>query len=179
MVGWVALEACRQIRARGNDGGLDVAGRSVDVAAEVELQSDAGLSERALRRHLGNVGNLPKVTLERLGDASGNGFGTGARKRRAHRYGWVVDLRQRSHRQICETKNTREADPKREQRGGHGTANKWSGNIHAHASPCGGRSGKVMSELSAVGPDPIRSHLAKHGLAIKPKFGHDVSRDGQ
>ena len=58
VVGRIAAQAGRQVDARRDDARLDVARRAVDVAIEAELQRDAGRAERALRRHLVDVGDL-------------------------------------------------------------------------------------------------------------------------
>ena len=104
-VGRIARQIGRQIGARGVDRRLDVARGAVDVAVDVELQGDARLADPALRGHLGHVGDLPEMALERRGDAGGDGVGAGAGQRRGDRYGRKIDLRQRRHRQSGEAED--------------------------------------------------------------------------
>ena len=51
------------MRARRIDRRQRVADRSVDGAAQIELQGDLGVAERARRRHLGEPGNLAELLL--------------------------------------------------------------------------------------------------------------------
>ena len=100
-IGRIAAQVGGQIGARGVDGGLDVARRAVDVAVEAELKRDPGLSDRALRGHLGHVGDRAEMLLERFGDAGSHHFGAGAGKRSLDRNGGKIDLRQRRYRQLA------------------------------------------------------------------------------
>jgi hypothetical protein len=102
-VGRVARQIGRQIGARGVDRRLHVARGAVDVAADVELQGDARLPDAALRRHLGDVGDLAEVALEGFGDTRRHRFGTGAGKGCRDRDGREVHLRQRRYRQPRES----------------------------------------------------------------------------
>jgi hypothetical protein len=104
-IGRIGLQARRQIGAGGDDGGLHVARGAVDVAVEIELQRDARLTDAALRRHFGDVGDLPEMTFERAGDAGRHRCRAGAGKLRIHRDRRIVDLRQRRHRQFGESEN--------------------------------------------------------------------------
>jgi hypothetical protein len=123
-----------EVGARGIDRRLDVARGAIDVTAEVELQRDARLADAALRRHLGDVGDLAEMTFERLGDAGGDGFRTGAGKLRADRDGREIDLRQRRHRQSRESHNAGERDRQRQQRRRHRPRDEWCGNVHSAGS---------------------------------------------
>src|SRR5882672_8136042 len=75
------------------DGGLDFLFGDVDVQVKIELQSDDGAAERARRSHLVQAGNLPELALERGGDRRGHHVRTGARVKRLHLDGGVIDLR--------------------------------------------------------------------------------------
>jgi hypothetical protein len=68
------------IHAGGIDDGLHIPGGAIDVAIELELQCNTGLTGRAVRGHLDDIGNLAEMSFERLGDARRNGGRTGARK---------------------------------------------------------------------------------------------------
>ena len=48
----------RQVGARRVDGGLNVTGRAVDVAAKIELHGDVGKTQLARRGHLGDAGDV-------------------------------------------------------------------------------------------------------------------------
>ena len=141
----IGAQAGRQVGARRDDRGLDVARGAVDVAIEVELQRDTGLADAALRGHLGDIGDLAEMTLQRLGDAGGDGLGAGARKLRVDRNGREVDLRQRRHRQFGKSQHAGERDAKRQQRGRDRPVDEWRGNVHSAgalgASGFGGPSG--------------------------------------
>ncbi len=91
-VGRIAAQAGRQVGARRVDRGLHVTRRAVDVAVEAELQRDAGLADRARRRHLGDVGDLAEMPLQRTCDRGGDILRAGARQRRLHRDGREIDL---------------------------------------------------------------------------------------
>ena len=58
-VGGIVRKVGGQIAAGGVDGRLHVARGGVDVAVQIELQGDAGRSERAGRGHLGDRGDAP------------------------------------------------------------------------------------------------------------------------
>ena len=86
-IGRRARQVLRQLPGGGVDRGLDVVGRGVDVAIEIELHGDRGRAERARRRHLRYAGDLRDLPLERLGDRRGHRLGRGAGQRGADRDG--------------------------------------------------------------------------------------------
>jgi hypothetical protein len=53
----VARQPAWQQVARGIDRRLHIAGRSIDIAIELELQCDPGRAQRAGRRHFGDAGD--------------------------------------------------------------------------------------------------------------------------
>ncbi len=99
-IGRIAPEAGRQVGMRRIDRRLDVARGAVDVAREAELQRDAGRADGARRGHLGDVGDLAEMALERRRDAARHDLRAGAGQLRLHRDGGKIDLRQRRHRQL-------------------------------------------------------------------------------
>ena len=129
-IGGVAAQAGGQVGAGGVDRRLHVARGAVDAAVEAELQHDAGLPDRALRRHLGDVGDLAEMPLQRRGDRGRDGFRTGAGQRGADHDGREIDLRQRRHRQarIGEQAGERQADG--QQRGGDRARDERGGDVH-------------------------------------------------
>ena len=92
-------QIARQLAAGGIDGGLDVVGRRIDVAIEIELHDDRGGAEPAGGRRLRHARDLRELPLQRLRDRRGHGLGAGARQLRGHLNGREVDLRQRRDRQ--------------------------------------------------------------------------------
>ena len=109
LVGGVAPERGRQVGARGVDRRLHVPRGAVDVAVEAELQGDLRLADRARRGHLGDVGDLAEMALERGRDAGRHRLGAGAGKLRRDLDGREIDLRQRRHRQQQERDRRRPA----------------------------------------------------------------------
>ena len=132
MIGGVLAQAGRQIDPRRDDGGLDVARRAIDIAIKAELKRDAGRAERALRRHLVDVGDLTQVPLERRRDRGRHGVGACAWHIRLNRDDRKVDLRQRRNRQLRIAQEAAEHDSDREQNRGDGTANEELGKPVVH-----------------------------------------------
>ena len=132
-VGRIASQARRQVGARRIDGGLHVACGAVDVAADVELQIDAGRAQRARRRHFRDIGDLAEVTLEWARDRRRHVHRARARQGRLHRNGRDIDVRQRRDRQLEKRDRARHHKPKRQQRGSDRTADKRRGEIHKDA----------------------------------------------
>ena len=89
----------RQLRGRRIDRRQRVADRSIDGAAQIELQGDLGVAERARRRHLGEARNFAELQLQRRRDRGRHGLWIGTRQLRGDLQGRIVDFRQRRHRQ--------------------------------------------------------------------------------
>ncbi len=121
-IGRIAAQAGRQIGARGVDRRLDIARGAVDVAIEAELQGDARRADRARGGHLGHVGDLAEMALQRRCDGRSHHLRARAGHLRAHRDGREIDLRQRRDRQRVERDDPGERDAERQQRGGDGAA---------------------------------------------------------
>ena len=100
MIGRILAQAGRQIDARGDDRRLDVSRRAVDIAIKAELERDAGRAERALRRHLVDVGDLTQVPFERRRDRRRHRVRARAWHIRLDRDDREVDLRQRRNREL-------------------------------------------------------------------------------
>ena len=115
MVGRILAQARRQVDARRDDARLDVARRAVDVAIEAELQGDAGRAQRALRRHLVDVGDLAEMSLEGRRDRGRHGVGAGAGHVGLNRDDRKIDLRQRRNRQLRIAEESRKHDADRQQ----------------------------------------------------------------
>ena len=75
-------KVARQLSARGVDRRLDVVGRRVDVAIEVELHDDGGEPEPARRGRLRYARDLRELALERLRHARCHDLWAGAGQRR-------------------------------------------------------------------------------------------------
>ena len=149
MVGRVLAQAGRQVDARGVDRRLHVAGGAVDVAIEAKLQRDAGRAERALRRHLVDVGDLAEVALERRRDRRRHGVGARAGHVRLNRDDRKVDLRQRRDGQLRIAEEPGEDDADRQQRRGHRPADEELGKAVVH--------GVSVASREPAAPMPRRS----------------------
>ena len=121
-IGRIAAQAGRQVGARRVDRGLHVARRAVDVAVQPELQRDARGSDRARRRHLGDIGDLSEMPLERACDGRGDIFRARAGQCRLDRDRRKIDLRQRRDRQLEKRHRTRGREPEGQERRGDGAA---------------------------------------------------------
>ena len=149
MVGRILSQAGRQIDPRRDDGRLDVSRRAIDVAIKAELEGDAGRAERALRRHLVDVGDLAQVPLERRGDRGRHRVGARARHIRLNRDDRKVDLRQRRNRQLRIAEQSAEHDSDREQNRRDGPANEELGKPVVH--------GVSVASVAAVWVEPMPS----------------------
>ena len=79
-IGRVAGQVRRQIGARRVDRRLHIPRRAIDIAAQIELDRDAGLSELALRGHLRNAGDVAELPLQGGRDGGGHDLGACARQ---------------------------------------------------------------------------------------------------
>ena len=152
MVGRILSQAGRQIDARRNDGGLDVSRRAIDVAIKPELEGDAGRAERALRRHLVDVGNLAQVPLERRSNRGRHRVWARARHIRLNGDDRKVDLRQRRDGQLRIAKQSAKHDSDRKQNRRDGPANEELGKPVVH-----GASVASVPAATWVEPMPSRS----------------------
>ena len=135
-VGRVAAQRGRQVGARRVDRRLDVARRAVDVAVEAELQRDVRRSGGARGGHLGHVGDLAEVPLERGGDGGGHDVGAGAGHGGIDRDGREIHLRQRCDRQLEEGDAAGERDAHGQERRGDRPADERRGDAaEAHCAP--------------------------------------------
>ena len=128
-IGGLAGKIGGKLAARGVDGGLHVARGGVDVAVQIELQSDVGGAEAAGGSHLRDAGDAAELALERSGHGGGHGFRTGARQAGADGDGREIDLRQRSNRQKPEGNGAGKKNGDGNQRRGDRPANKGSGEV--------------------------------------------------
>ncbi len=101
-IGRLAGKIGGKLAASGVDGGLDVASGGVDIAIEIELQSDAGRPEATRGSHLGDAGDAAKLALEGRGDCRSHGFRACARQAGAHGNSRKINLRKRRNRQESE-----------------------------------------------------------------------------
>ena len=89
----------RQVRGRRIDRRQCVGDRPIDGAAQIELQGDLDITERAGRRHLGEAGDLAELQLERRGHRGCHGLRVGAWQLCRNRERRIVDVRKRRHGQ--------------------------------------------------------------------------------
>ena len=107
----------RQISGRGIDRGQRIADRSIDAAAQLELQGDLGVAERTRRRHLGEAGDFAELLLERRCDRRRHGLRVGAGQLRRDGQSGIVDVGQRRHRQQRVRDETAHQQPDHQQSG--------------------------------------------------------------
>ncbi len=136
LVGRIGTQARRQVGTRGVDRRLDVARRSVDVAVEAELEVDAHRADGRRRRHLGDVGDLAEMALERRRDRRGDDFRASAGQLRLHRDGGKIDLWKRRHRKLEERDGARGRDPESEQDGRDRPSDERGRDAHSAGLPC-------------------------------------------
>ena len=113
-----------QVGTGGVDAGLDVAGRGIDVAAEVELQCHIGAAERAGRGHLGDAGNVAKLALEGRRHRRRHDLRAGTGEPRLYVDGGEIHLGQRRDGQDVEGDAAGDGDSHGEQGGGDRAADK-------------------------------------------------------
>ena len=125
-VGRIGSQAGRQVGAGRIDRGLYVARRAVDIPVQPELQGDARRSHGRGGGHLGHVGDLPEMTLERACDGGGDVLRAGAGQGSPYRDGRKIHLRQRRHRQLEKRHGACGCKPERQQRRGDRSADEGS-----------------------------------------------------
>ncbi|MFO0669250.1 MAG: hypothetical protein U0235_06410 [Polyangiaceae bacterium] len=148
----------RQLGPRRGDGGLDVAGRGVDVAVEIELERDRRRAERARRRDLGHAGDATEAPLERGRDRRGHGLRARAGERRVDLYGGELDARERRHGEEEERGDAGEQHGDREERGRNRPRDERRGDVHA--TPRGS-----CSLAAVVGAGAGRKRRASRSMA--------------
>ena len=79
-IGWIARQVGGQIGSRRIDGGLHIARRAINVAAEVELNGDRCASECAGGGHLRHTCNMTELPLQGRGDGRRHNVGTATRQ---------------------------------------------------------------------------------------------------
>ena len=99
-----------QVSARGVDGGLHIAGSAVDIAAEVELESDRADPKGAGGGHLRNSGDVAELAFQRSGHGGGHYFRAGAGQGGSNGDGCEIDLGQGRNGQIEEGEHARKRD---------------------------------------------------------------------
>ena len=112
-------QVARQIRQRGVDRGLHVARGAVDVAADRELQLDAGGAERTGRGDLVDAGDLAEPPLQWRRNRRCHDRGVGARARGGNPDRRKIDIGNRRHRQEDVGDDPDQKEPDRQQRGAH------------------------------------------------------------
>ena len=126
----IAGKIGRQLAARGIDGRLHVACGGIDVAAEIELQNDAGGTQLAGRSHLVHARDASELPLQRSRHRRGHRLRACSRQARAHRDDGELHLRQWSDGEKVECQRSRKQQRRRQQRRPDRPLDEWSGNIH-------------------------------------------------
>ena len=130
-IGGIGRQVGGQIRARGVDGGFDVARGAVDIATEIELNGDGGAAERAGGGHLRDAGNVAELALERSGDGRGHNFGAASGQTGTDGDGGEINFGQRRNRQHLECNCPGKRNRDGEQRGRDRAVNERRGDVHA------------------------------------------------
>ncbi len=126
----IALETDRQVGARGIDCRLHVAGGTVDVAVEAELEHDARIAAIVRRSHLADVGDLREMALQRRGDARRHDLRARAGELRLDDDRREIDLRQQRHRQQKERDHSRKGRSECQYRRRHRPPDGELGEVH-------------------------------------------------
>ena len=156
-----------QRSAGDSDRRLHVLARRVDVPVELELNRDRGGVQRTNRSQLRDPGDLAELPFERGGNRCRHRLGAGALKRRVHRNGREVDLRQRCHRQKRHRDQSDESDRRHQERSGDRSPNERFGNIHrkGHHSCCRARAIGLEVDLD-LAPKRNGRRYRRHLFAI-------------
>src|SRR5580704_1421239 len=136
-VGGIRGEIGGEIGAGGIDGGFDVTRRAVDVAREIELNSDGSCSEATAGGHLGDACDVAELAFERSGDGRGHDFGAGAGETGVDGDSGEVHLRQRRDGEDVEGDGAGDGDRDGEKGGGHRAMDEWGGDVHERPAGCG------------------------------------------
>ena len=136
-IGRIARQVCRKIAARGVDRRLHVARRGVDVAIEIELQSDAGGSQTARRSHLGNGCDSSELALEGRGDRRRHRLRGCARQAGVDVDRREIDLRKRRNGKYVERHGAGQSNGRGEQRGRDRTPDERFADVHKASLPPG------------------------------------------
>src|SRR5438552_431412 len=95
----LARHSGRQLPRRSRDRRLHVLRGGIDVAAEIELQCDLSVAERAGRTDGVESGNSRELSFQRRRYGRSHRLRTAARKFRGDLNGWVIDVREIADRQ--------------------------------------------------------------------------------
>ena len=153
-----ARQVGRQLPAGSLDCRLNVFGGAVDIAVEIELDGDAGLTLRTLRGHRGHAGNRGELALERRGDGRGHGLGVGAGQACRNLDGGEVDGRKLADRKRRIAEQSEGDDGDHHQGRHDGQADERRGNIHC--APGGTETAKEDAgffEIATTTPGTMRS----------------------
>ncbi len=115
----------RKLAASRVDRRLHVASRRVDVAIQVELQSDVGITKLAGRDHLADARDMTELPLQRRGHRGRHRLRTRPRQIRVDADRGKIDLRQRRGRKKREGHCSREQDRERNEGGRDRSPDEW------------------------------------------------------
>src|SRR5581483_4151338 len=114
----------------GVEGGLDIAGRAIDVTVEVELHGDVAAAERTGGSDFIDAGNFSEGAFERGGERGGDRFGIGARQAGGDGDHGEIDARQGSDGQETVGAQTEQQDSEGQQRCADRATDEWLGEGH-------------------------------------------------
>src|SRR5260370_6661171 len=173
-----------KVGGSGIDGGLNVGRGRVDVAIEIELESNARGAEPARGSHLRDAGNAAELALERSGDGGGHGLRARAGQTGAHANGWEIDARERRDRQETKRDNTGKKNSNGDQRRGDGTSNEGRGKVAREIHRSITRNGSLSRFFDGVANvkceaacKPIECEINNEGGAKGQQFAEDKPAD--
>jgi len=168
----------RELASSSVDGRLNVARGGVDIATEIELESDVGGTEAAGGGHLRNAGDAAELALERSGHGGGHCFRAGTWQISANRDGREINLREGSNRENAEGHDSREKDRNSNERSGDGPTNEGRGEIgrgyHCLIPVRGLLNGVADVESEAVS-QPIECEIDNRGGVKSEQLAEDQS----
>ena len=130
------------------------------------------------RGHLGDVGNLPEVALQRRRDAGGHGLGAGARQLRRDRDGREVHLRQRRDRQVEEGGDAGQRHADGQQHRADRAADEGLGEVHRVAAPLGLRRRRGRRRAAADAPlEPVEPQVDHRRGEQRQRLADDQAAD--
>ncbi len=130
----------RQVGSRRVNGGLNVARRAVNIAAEVKLNGDRSGAQRTRRGHFRDPGDMAELPFQRSGHGGSHDLPRSRlRQTGGHRNGRKIHRRAaRRHGQHLIRNRTGEGHRDGEQRGGYRPTDEWFGNAHARPGASAG-----------------------------------------
>ena len=164
------------------DGGLNVAGGGVDIAIQIELESNTSGPEAARGSHLRNAGNAAELALKGRGHCGGHGLRARTGEAGAHANRRKIDLGQRRDGQEPERYGSGEKNGKGDQRRGDRPSNERRGKVggKVHALISGSRLFDWIADVKGeAAPKPIEREINnRRGIERQQLAENQAADDG-